>query len=58
MLVRAGLNVLPAGVFEQAGALQCSFGKVFQPDIPRQKIEIDYIVAEQVMAQIRQQICR
>jgi len=56
LLVEAGLPVLPVGVTEQAGRLRLSFGQLFIPEIPPERIERDQAVARQVMTSVARQL--
>jgi hypothetical protein len=53
LLVDAGLQVLPVGVFEEGDQLVISFGEVFLPDTGGDKRERDSRVASEVMAAIK-----
>jgi 1-acyl-sn-glycerol-3-phosphate acyltransferase len=56
LLVRAGLPVLPVGVYDKAGPLRLCFGPAFVPEIPADRHDRDRIVARQVMDAIGQQL--
>ena len=56
LLVRAGLAVLPAGVYEDGDTLVVSFGEAFVPEVPSEKRARDSAVSAQVMAAIRRQL--
>lgn len=55
-LCKAGLVVLPVGVYESGKKLEVSFGPVFQPEIPEDRSVRDARVAAQVMAAISKQL--
>ena len=56
LLVRAGLAVLPAAVYEDGNTLVVSFGETFVPEIPAEKRARDSAVSAQVMAAIKRQL--
>ena len=56
LLVKAGLPVLPVGVAERGGRLRVSFGPLFVPQVPPNRIGLDRTVAPQVMAAIARQL--
>lgn len=53
LLVRAGLKILPAGVYEDEIGLVASFGEIFLPEIPDDPSLRDSHVTGQVMAAIK-----
>jgi len=56
MLVKAGLAVLPVGVFEDGNTLVVSIGETFVPEVPADRPGRDAVVSAQVMAAIRSQL--
>jgi len=56
LLVQAGLPVLPVGVTERRERLHVSFGPLFVPEIPPNRVDRDSAVAQQVMTAIARQV--